>query len=275
MDGLGRGIRMSEMPKILVIDDEPVILGSATRILTAEGFPVLTADDAESGLEILATDPQDIVICDLMLPGMSGLKFLEASRENDPSLVVIITTGYSTVDNGVDSLRKGAFDFLPKPFTFGELISQVQRASRFASLPLKTRLQPPSEEFAGCYFLGSQTWARFDVDGSWLLGLTAMLLQTIDPIRSIDFPEADGELHQGGILVRITTEDDLVHDAWSPLSGEVLLINDRLEAEPDLPHLDPVTNGWLLRILPANLEQEIAALTAADPGLPISGRTPA
>jgi len=261
---------MKKKPKILVIDDEPVILDSARRILTAEGFPVLTADDAESALQILKTDPHDIAICDLMLPGMSGLKFLETSQTNDPSLVVIITTGYSTVDNGVDSLRKGAFDFLPKPFTFEELISQVHRAGRFAGLPLKLRLQPPSADFTGCHFLGSQTWARPDVDGSWLLGLTAMLLQTIDPIRSIEFPDADGELYQGGILVHVTTEDDLVHNAWSPLSGEILLINDRLQKAPDLPHQDPVTTGWLLRILPANLKQEISALTVADPQRRIS-----
>ena len=254
---------MAEQPKILVVDDEQVILDSARRILTAEGFPVLTANDAESALQILKTDPQDIAICDLMLPGLSGFEFLEAAQQHDPSLVVIITTGYSTVDNGVDSLRKGAFDFLPKPFAFEELVSQVVRASRFAKQPIKLRVQSPPADFAGCYFLGSQSWARPDADGSWLLGLSAMLLQTIDPIRSIEFPDADRELQQGGSLVRITTQDELVHNVWSPLSGKILLSNDRLAETPDLPHQDPVTTGWLLRILPANLEQEISALTAA------------
>jgi glycine cleavage system H lipoate-binding protein len=90
-----------------------------------------------------------------------------------------------------------------------------------------------------------------------------MLLQTIDPIRSIEFPDADRELQQGGPLVRITAQDELVHNVWSPLSGKILLSNDRLAETPDLPHQDPVTTGWLLRILPANLEQEISALTAA------------
>jgi glycine cleavage system H lipoate-binding protein len=184
--------------------------------------------------------------------------------------VVIITTGYSTVDNGVDALKKGAFDFLPKPFSFEELVSQVHRASRFAKLPIKLRVQPPPAEFAGCYFLGSQTWARLDVDGSWLLGLAPILLQTIDPIRSIEFPDADSEIQQGGLLVRITTEDDLVHNAWSPLSGEIVLVNDQLKTTPDRPHQDPVTNGWLVRILPANLEQEILALAAADSQLRFS-----
>jgi CheY-like chemotaxis protein len=261
---------ISEQPKILVIDDEQVILDSARRILTAEGFPVLTAIDAETALQILKTDPQDIAICDLMLPGLSGFEFLEAAQQHDPNLVVIITTGYSTVDNGVDSLKKGAFDFLPKPFTFEELTSQVHRASQFGNLPIKLRVQPPPADFAGCYFLGSQTWARPDVDGTWLLGLATMLLQTIDPIQSIEFPEPDGEIYQGGLLVRMTTEDKLVHNAWSPLSGKVLQANDRLENTPDLPHQDPVTTGWLVRILPANLEQELPALTVADPQLRIS-----
>ncbi len=255
---------MTEQPKILVVDDEQVILDSARRILTAEEFAVLTANDAESALQILKTDPQDIAICDLMLPGLSGFEFLEVAQQHDPSLVVIITTGYSTVDNGVESLKKGAFDFLPKPFAFEELVSQVVRASRFAKLPIKLPVQPPPADFAGCYFLGSQSWARSDADGSWLLGLAEMLLQTIDPIRSIEFPDADRELQQGGSLVRITTQDEMVHNVWSPLSGKILLFNDRLAETPDLPHQDPVTTGWLLRILPADLEQEIPALTAAD-----------
>lgn len=259
----------SEQPKILVIDDEQVILDSARRILTAEGFPVLTAIDAETALQILKTDPQDIAICDLMLPGLSGFEFLEAAQQHDPNLVVIITTGYSTVENGVDSLKKGAFDFLPKPFTFEELASQVDRASQFANMPIKQRLQPPPADFAGCYFLGSQTWARSDVDGTWLVGLAPMMLQTIDPIQSIEVPDAESEIYQGGLLVRMTTEDKLVHDAWSPLSGEVVLANDRLEKTPDLPHQDPVTNGWLLRILPTNLEEELPALTVANPQLRI------
>jgi CheY-like chemotaxis protein len=265
MDRLPGGGRMgtTEQPKILVIDDEQVILDSTRRILTAGGFPVLTASDAESALQILKTDPQDIAICDLMLPGLSGFEFLEAAQQHDPSLVVIITTGYSTVDNGADSLKKGAFDFLPKPFSFEELTSQVDRASRFAKLPIKLRVQPPPADFTGCHFLGSQTWARSDVDGSWLLGLAATFLQTIDPIRSIEFPDADSVLQQGGPLVHLTTEGDLVHNVWSPLSGKVLLFNDRLEEAPDLPHQDPVTTGWLLRIQPANLEQEVPVLTGA------------
>ena len=260
----------SERPKILVIDDEQEILDSAQRILTAEGFPVLTAIDAETALQVLKTDPQDIAICDLMLPGLSGFDFLKEVQQHDPSLVVIITTGYSTVDNGVDSLKKGAFDFLPKPFTFEELASQVDRASQFAILPIKQRVQPPPADFADCYFLGSQTWARPDLDGTWLLGLAATMLKTIDPILSIEFPDAESEICQGGLLVRMTTEDKLVHNAWSPLSGEVVLVNDRLEKTPDLPHQDPVTNGWLLRILPTNLKQELPALTIADPQLRIS-----
>jgi glycine cleavage system H lipoate-binding protein len=68
----------------------------------------------------------------------------------------------------------------------------------------------------------------------------------------------------------MSTEDKLVHNAWSPLSGEVVLVNDRLEKTPDLPHQDPVTHGWLVRILPSNLELELPALTVANPQL----RTP-
>ncbi len=254
---------MNEEPRILVIDDEQVILDSARRILTAEGFSVATIEDAESGLQILEEQPFDIVISDLMLPGISGIEFLAAAHRQDPNLVVIITTGYSTVDNAVSSLRKGAFEFLPKPFTFDELLGPVQRASRFLDLPLKVRMQPLASDAADYYSLGIQTWARADADGSWGLGLTELLLQTVKQIESIEFPTAEAELRQGGRLVRFTTVDKLVHNVWSPLSGKVLAVNAQLQQAPDFSQQDSLTSGWLVRILPSDLDNELPNLISS------------
>ena len=98
--------------KILVVDDEQVILDSAKKILGPD-LTVLTAPDAEAASQLLGAEAPDIVISDLVLPGASGMKLLDNALEHDPGLVIILTTGFSTVENAVAALKHGAFDFLP------------------------------------------------------------------------------------------------------------------------------------------------------------------
>lgn len=119
---------MKNALKVLVVDDEPVILDSARKILGSENFEVLTAASAEAAMEVLTAEAPDILISDLLLPGASGMKLLELASERDPGLLIIITTGYSTAENAGDALKHGAFAFLPKPFTCDELSSCAVRA---------------------------------------------------------------------------------------------------------------------------------------------------
>ncbi len=119
---------MTDQVRVLVVDDEQVILDSATKILAPEGLSVMTALDAETALKVLPAHSPHIMITDLVLPGASGMKLLEKALEHDPGLVVILTTGYSTVENARAALKHGAFEFLPKPFTCEELLACVGRA---------------------------------------------------------------------------------------------------------------------------------------------------
>jgi DNA-binding response OmpR family regulator len=253
---------MTEKFKILVVDDEQVILDSAQRILSSEGYRVLTALDAESALQILESEAPDIVICDLMLPGASGFELLEAAGEQDPTLLTIIITGYSTVENAVVSLKLGAFDFLPKPFTYDELLSLVHRACRAIELRLTLHSRVSATEGGEYFHLGAQSWARMEDDGSALLGVTEFELRTIERIERIEFPDVDAELQQGGRLVRLLTADGMAHNVWSPLGGRVLACNDRLREQPDSLREDPSGAGWIVRILPTNPNGELANLIA-------------
>ena len=252
---------MAQRYKILVVDDEQVILDSARRILAEEGFGVLTALDAESAMPLVETEAPDVLISDLMLPGVSGIELLEAAGEQDPSLLTIITTGYSTVENAVISLKEGAFDFLPKPFTFDELLSSVHRACRAIELRHAPGGPPPAGDRGKYYQLGTQTWARIQDDGSALLGITELALLVLDRIESIRFPDTDTEVQQGGRLVRVFTSDALAHNIWSPLSGRVVACNDRLFDDPESVRGDPQSNDWLVRIRPADPDQELNHLT--------------
>jgi len=251
---------MTEKFKILAVDDEQVILDSAAKMLGSETFRVLTALDAEKALQILEAEAPDILITDLVLPGASGMELLETASEQDPTLLTILTTGYSTVENAVAALKRGAFDFLPKPFTFDELLSCVDRARRAIELRLTLNGRSPGAGHRADFHLGTQTWARAEKDGTALLGVTEFQLQTINPIESIELPDVDAELRQGGRLVRLLTTDGMAHTVWSPLGGRVSVCNQRLEEQPELLRDDPSGEGWIVRILPTDLNAELVNL---------------
>jgi signal transduction histidine kinase len=107
--------------KILVIDDEEVVLDSCTQVLDGDDCRVTTASNGAEGLKRLDEAPPDLVFLDLKMPGLSGLEVLERIRAKHPMMVVIVITGYATVSSAVEAMKKGAFDFLPKPFAPEEL----------------------------------------------------------------------------------------------------------------------------------------------------------
>lgn len=112
---------MQPKTTILVIDDEEVVLDSCTQVLAGPDCRVLTASNGADGLKLIDQAHPDLVFLDLKMPGLSGFEVLERIRTSHPLLVVIVITGYATVSSAVEAMKKGAFDFLPKPFTPEEL----------------------------------------------------------------------------------------------------------------------------------------------------------
>jgi CheY-like chemotaxis protein/glycine cleavage system H lipoate-binding protein len=251
---------MAQKTKILVVDDEAVILDSVPKILRAEGFDVSTADTAESALEILRTGPPEVVLVDLKLPGLSGMEFLDIAKKEFPQVAAIMMTGYSTLLNAVAALQNGAFDFLPKPFTFEELLSVVQRAARFVSLPPAGRSAGSNGAMINRHFLGLHTWAKIETDGSAQLGITDWFQATIGSIARIELPAVNGELRQGGLLAQIVAQDEMKHTAWAALGGRVIEVNRHVQEDSQLLNRDPMDSGWLARIFPDNLENDLANL---------------
>jgi DNA-binding NtrC family response regulator len=116
--------------RILVVDDEATIRISLVEALTAAGYEV---DDAETGEEALArchADDFDLLVTDLKLPGISGLEILQALRNQNRSLPVILMTAYGDVDTAVSAMRLGAYDYITKPFKLAEIRQQVRGALR-------------------------------------------------------------------------------------------------------------------------------------------------
>ncbi|MGD8331299.1 MAG: response regulator [Acidobacteriota bacterium] len=127
---------MSERARILIIDDEEIVLESCREILGDEAYEVATVSDGAAGLRLLEDLDPDLVFVDLKMPGMSGFDVLEQIRELAPLAVPIVITGYATVSSAVEAMKRGAYDFLPKPFTPDEfrLITERGLEKRFLTL---------------------------------------------------------------------------------------------------------------------------------------------
>jgi signal transduction histidine kinase len=115
-------------PIVLVIDDEEAMRDSCSLILIKGGFTAVTAENGQVGLEKIKELKPEIALIDLKMPGISGFEVLEKTKEIDPQLIPIVITGYATVDSAVEAMKKGAYDFLPKPFTPEELRLIIGRA---------------------------------------------------------------------------------------------------------------------------------------------------
>jgi signal transduction histidine kinase len=127
-----------EKAKILIIDDEEVVLDSCTEILTGGPYSLATASNGPEGVEVMHTFQPDVVVVDLKMPGMSGFEVLETVQRKYPTVVTIVITGYATVSSAVEAMKKGAYDFLPKPFTPDEFRLIIKRGVEKRTLLLET-----------------------------------------------------------------------------------------------------------------------------------------
>ncbi len=129
---------MKNNPKILIVDDEEVVLDSCTQILEGSNYEIATAENGSLGLKLVEEFHPDIVYVDLKMPGISGFEVLEKIYEIDPTIVTIVITGFATVSSAVEAMKKGADDFLPKPFTPDELRLITRRGLEKRRLVLET-----------------------------------------------------------------------------------------------------------------------------------------
>ena len=129
---------METKPKILIIDDEEVVLDSCKQILKGSGYQLEIANDGMRGVELVREYQPDLVFVDLKMPGISGFEVLEKVREIDATIVKVVITGFATVSSAVDAMKKGAYDFLPKPFTPDEFRMIARRGIERRKLVLET-----------------------------------------------------------------------------------------------------------------------------------------
>ena len=122
------------MTKILVVDDDRELQQSIVEVMQNEGFEVAAAGHGEEAVEMVRRSPFDLVLLDMIMPEMGGLEALPMIKRLCPGARVIMITAFATVDNAVRAMRKGADDYLTKPFKVDELLATVRRCLEEAKL---------------------------------------------------------------------------------------------------------------------------------------------
>src|SRR5437764_12498519 len=116
-----------ERPRVLIVDDEKFIRDILADFLGMEGYVVRTAEDGAAALTELSSSHYDMVISDLKMPRMGGIELLEQIGALAPHALTVIMTGFGTVETAIDAMKRGAYDYILKPFKVEEVIHVVQR----------------------------------------------------------------------------------------------------------------------------------------------------
>jgi len=157
---------LPEKKQILVVDDEANLRRVLSAQLGRDGYEVHVAEDGESALNFLREHHIDLVITDLRMPRMDGMDLLRAALRDDPSRPVVLLTAHGTVDNAVEALKTGAFDYITKPFDQGEVRIVVRKALRTGHLASADASREPSPQgTTGGEQGSSPTGARFGIIG--------------------------------------------------------------------------------------------------------------
>jgi DNA-binding NtrC family response regulator len=119
---------MDEKPAILVVDDEDRFRENLIKLLSIHGFKARGAASGAEALEVLGSEPVDVILLDVKMPGMSGLDVLAQVKRNDPLIEVIILTGHASVDTAKEIIALGGYDYLLKPHAVEDVIVKVESA---------------------------------------------------------------------------------------------------------------------------------------------------
>ena len=154
---------------ILIVDDEEVLQDVLTSLVRRAGHTTISARTGEEALDLLEREEIDLVLLDLMLPGISGREVLQEIRRRDPEQVVVVITAYSSIEGAVEAMREGAFHYIPKPFKNEEVLLTLRRALDQRHLKSENRE------------LKEQLHKRFGFDN--IIGKSRPMQQVFDLIR--------------------------------------------------------------------------------------------
>lgn len=257
---------MAKKARILVVDDEPTVGRSIASAIAEKDLEVEYANGGPQALELDGKKEFQVVVTDLMMPGMDGMDLLAEFKKRRPEAMVVMITGFPSVKTAVESVKLGAFDYITKPFTPAELRAVVRRALARQRI-VGGKSQGPSSR-QNVYTIPENTWARLEPDGSVRVGMHPMFLETIGHIGEIELPQKDDQLAQGQACVKVVDSRDRAHRLWSPTSGRVLQVNESVKHDLKPLAQDPFGAGWLFVLMPDDketLREELRNLMPLEP----------
>ena len=261
---------MNDTVDILVIEDEPSVARAVVMVCDQESMSVTAVDSAGWALEVLEGNRFRLILCDIMMQGMDGFRFLEEMNRRGLSEPVVMMTGYSTMENAVKSLSLGAIDYIPKPFTADELLTVIRRSLRSSMLrdqAYAAKIErgrtmsfvPSPSEY---YRLGYVSWLKMEDEGTARIGVSDLFLKSVEGIREIELFAVGESLVQGVPCAVLTSSDGSEHGVMCPMSGKILEVNEEALSDPMLVEKDPFFRGWLYRILPSNPDSNLRWLNS-------------
>mgnify|MGYP001486931523 FL=1 len=128
------------MSNILIIDDEKAIRKTLSEILSYEGYKIEEAGDGEEGLKRFKEKNYDVVLCDIKMPKLDGIEFLDKAREANPDVPVIMISGHGTIETAVEAVKKGAYDYISKPPDLNRLLITIRNAMDKNNLVTETKV---------------------------------------------------------------------------------------------------------------------------------------
>jgi two-component system, NtrC family, nitrogen regulation response regulator NtrX len=128
------------MSNILIIDDEKAIRKTLSEILSYEGYKIDEAGDGEEGFRKFREKEYDVILCDIKMPKMDGIEFLEKAKEGNPDIPIIMISGHGTIETAVEAVKKGAYDYISKPPDLNRLLITIRNAMDKTSLVAETKV---------------------------------------------------------------------------------------------------------------------------------------
>ena len=163
--------------RILIVDDEDGMRRLLSRVLTREGYDASAVGSGAEALRLVASERFDLVVTDIKMPEMDGLQLLAELKEYEPSLPIIVITAYGTIENAVQALRSGAYDYIAKPFENDEIKLTVAKAFERERLLAENR------------YLHAELEGRYDFSG--IVGSSTAMQQVYEMASSVAVSNAN------------------------------------------------------------------------------------
>lgn len=230
---------MAETANILVVDDEKGIREGCRRILMSEGYSVDTAENGREGIEAVRTKTPDLILVDLMMPVMGGLDMMEEVRRHDPEIIMIVITGFATIETAVEAMKHGAYDYIPKPFAPDQLLAVVNRGLEKRRLRLQAQklMEERDQKLLEVAHEESKIHAIINsmADGILVTNKEHQLVlwnpSAVKMLSLNEEPEAGKDV---GEVIRVKALVDVMDKALAPDSSQYTAISEEVElTEPE------------------------------------------